>query len=69
MTVPLATVGCCCCYLELSLFAKCKPGEMMATGQKGSVQPWKTDIETFQGQITVSMTSITGNGVITRSML
>lgn len=41
----------------------------MATGQKGSVQPWKTDIETFQGQITVSMTSITGNGVITRSML
>lgn len=40
----------------------------MATGQKGSVQPRRTDIETFHGQITISMTLITGNVAITRSM-
>lgn len=40
----------------------------MTTGQKGSVQPWKADTETFHGQITISMTSITGNVAITRSM-
>lgn len=40
----------------------------MATGQKGSVQPWRTDTETFHSQITVFMTLITGNVAITRSM-
>lgn len=40
----------------------------MATGQKESVQPWRTDTETFHAQITASMTLITGIVAITRSM-